>query len=185
MSLKLKEKFTRRSAAGLEVVDPKARPVLSRFQDYFRTNIISPFGSAISGVGNNSNNNNNNSGKKAIGQILAYNMLGTDLANERTLLAWTRTMLAIVRTAFAYQKLFPTDIPRIDEPSLLAASIIIATLMIMSGLYSAQRYYSVRSMLTSENKPDSYNKMMLWPFISLCVILSILTGIVTLTDGWW
>jgi hypothetical protein len=36
--------------------------------------------------------------------IYHFNRLGTDLANERTMLAWIRTMLAAVRTVFAYLK---------------------------------------------------------------------------------
>lgn len=36
--------------------------------------------------------------------IYHFNRLGTDLANERTMLAWIRTMLAAVRTVFSYLK---------------------------------------------------------------------------------
>jgi len=159
----------------LKNVDPTARPAIARLQDYFRTKIKSPFASSLDGT------------SSSITTILAYNKLGTDLANERTFLAWTRTMLALVRTAFAYQKVFPADDERERSalPSLLAACVITASLMIMAGLYSVQGYYSVRSMLISDQKPDSYSKMALWPFIGLAVSLSLITGVSTYMDAWW
>jgi len=164
-------------------INAKSRPIRARLKEKLKIikTLPSPFRN--SGDGTTSSKNR---GEKAIGQILAYNMLGTDLANERTLLAWVRTILATIRTIFAYQKLFPGDgIPRTDDPTLLAASLMIATLLLMMSVYASHRYYSVLTMLRSEDKQETYEKWTLWPMIGVAVSLSFLTGIATYADTWW
>ena len=166
-------------------INAKSRPIRARLKEKLRIvkTLPSPF---RTGSTTTTKDSSKNRGEKAIGQILAYNMLGTDLANERTLLAWVRTILATIRTIFAYQKLFPGDgIPRTDDPTLFAASLMIATLLLMMSVYASHRYYSVLTMLRSEDKQETYEKWTLWPMIGVAVSLSFLTGIATYADTWW
>ena len=169
----------------LAEVDAKSRPIRARMKEKLR--IVKTLPSPFRHSGDDgTTTTSKNRGEKAIGQILAYNMLGTDLANERTLLAWVRTILATIRTIFAYQKLFPGDgIPRTEDPTLFAASLMIATLLLMMSVYASHRYYSVLNMLRSEDKQETYEKWTLWPMIGVAVSLSFLTGIATYADTWW
>ena len=67
------------------------------------------------------------------------------LANERTLLAWVRTVLAVVRSTFAFYALEGT--PGLGESSLSGATYLMAASAIVSFGTGAVRYASVADLL--------------------------------------
>jgi len=117
---------------------------------------------------------------KAFGDIYYVNQLGTDLANERTLLAWIRTMLACIRTLFAYEKQYMSN----QNTTLFAANMMISTLLLLTGFNAAYRYYKIRWLLQTKEKPKTYNAFSLMPFILLALATSLLTSIETFNGTW-
>lgn len=68
-------------------------------------------------------------------------LLRTELANERTLMAYLRTAVMFAATAVSLMKFFP-DMPNVMAGTLLLAAI--ATLLGVTGIY---RFLSLRRRL--------------------------------------
>ena len=115
--------------------------------------------------------------RKSWENVLYLNQLGTDLANERTMLAWIRTMLAAVRTAFSYMRY-----TAVQSSSLTAALMLIATLVLLSGLNAAGRYYQVRHIL--EKRPKTFGRVTLMPYILLAAAAAILNSVGVYSGKW-
>ena len=109
-----------------------------------------------------------------------FNQLGTDLANERTLLAWIRTLLACIRTVFAYLKLEDS----VNSPSLTAATMLIATLLLLTGLNAGYRYWQIQHILGMKEKPASYGRITLMPYVVFAVAIAIFNSVETYSGKW-
>lgn len=97
--------------------------------------------------------------------MLHMSKLATDMANERTLLAWIRTVLAIMRTAFA--TLGMTGVTAtwvlVNQFSLYC----ITTLMAASCGVGIYRYYKIRHMLMLKSVPDGFKRTPMWPLVTV------------------
>eukprot|EP00435_Cladocopium_sp_Y103_P038605 s2511_g10.t1 len=73
-----------------------------------------------------------------------FNRLATDLANERTLLAWLRTAMAGIRTIFVFYAM--DGVNKFWETSITASEVLMAILVLVL-LYTGQaRYYAIKEM---------------------------------------
>ena len=89
--------------------------------------------------------------------------MSTDLANERTLLAWIRTILAIMRTAFATLGIEGVN-PFWAVVQLLTV-IMMCGLMVAAAVTGIYRYYKIARITALKNIPASFgkNRIPLWP----------------------
>ena len=151
-----------------EECPPGNKPSFNRFGLYAKR--YNPFGKAL----------HSSKVDKAFKDLHFFNQLGTDLANERTLLAWIRTLLSCVRTVFSYEK----QVLSSGLTTLMAATMMTATLLLLSGLNAGYRYVTTRRLLMTEEKPKTYNRFSLMPFILLAVSIAFLTSIETYLGHW-
>ena len=89
--------------------------------------------------------------------------MSTDLANERTLLAWVRTTLAIMRTSFA-----TIGIEGVNPAWSFVHSCsvgLMVLLMVAAAFVGSYRYYRVARICSLKNIPASFgkNRMPMWP----------------------
>lgn len=110
--------------------------------------------------------------------IYHSNKMGTDLSNERIMLAWIRTMLAAVRTVFSFLKYEYTP------ASLVAATMMAATIVLLAGVNGAYRYWRIRYILSLPKVPSTYGRLTLLPFILLVVGVAILCSVETYSESW-
>jgi uncharacterized membrane protein YidH (DUF202 family) len=91
--------------------------------------------------------------------VVRLNRMSTDLANERTMLAWTRTSLAVVRTTFSALALkgitgFGTD----------ATSVFVigsAVLALYSYAHGYFRYKTVKGVIQRKEPPRYFDRSVL------------------------
>ena len=89
--------------------------------------------------------------------------LSTDLANERTLLAWIRTVLAMMRTTFATLGIIGVSATWENVHYVAVAMTVV--LMLLSAVIGVFRYYRVARICALKNIPQSFgrNRVPMWP----------------------
>ncbi|CAK9081130.1 unnamed protein product [Durusdinium trenchii] len=88
-----------------------------------------------------------------------FNRLATDLANERTLLAWLRTAMAGIRTIFVFYAM--DGINRFWETSITASEVLMA-LLVLVLLYTGQaRYYAIKELILKRDPPPTFGRVSL------------------------
>eukprot|EP00929_Paragymnodinium_shiwhaense_P026232 TRINITY_DN15637_c0_g1_i1.p2 TRINITY_DN15637_c0_g1~~TRINITY_DN15637_c0_g1_i1.p2 ORF type:complete len:329 (+),score=57.16 TRINITY_DN15637_c0_g1_i1:86-1072(+) len=86
-----------------------------------------------------------------------FSRLSTDLANERTLLAWIRTCLAVLRTAFGFIGL--TAAGHIWEGLLYYSSIAMAISVVTTLTTGWMRYRSIQHALRMPEPPAKFGRI--------------------------
>merc|ERR1712217_178750 len=81
--------------------------------------------------------------------------MATDLANERTLLAWLRTILAIVRTAFAYLSIKDHGIWKSVE---LSARAGLFAAVLGGGVTGWLRYNVIKELTFKREIPKRFGR---------------------------
>ncbi|CAB9524312.1 expressed unknown protein [Seminavis robusta] len=157
-------------------IDPQIRKgLISRFIAVMNMELYNPFKDLI---GPSSSKQT-----QVLGSMFYFSQLSSDLANERTFLAWIRTMLAAVRTIFSYEKV-QSDVTARDK-SLVVAIMMTATMLLMAGFMGGQRYYSTRYLLLSRERKDTYNMISLSPFVLLGFAIAVVTSVATYASKWY
>ena len=82
---------------------------------------------------------------------------------------------------FAYEKL---DLSHDGMGPLVAATMMTATLLLLAGINAGYRYFQVRKMLYRKDKPETYSRSSLMPFILLAMATAMLTSIETYRGSW-
>jgi uncharacterized membrane protein YidH (DUF202 family) len=97
-----------------------------------------------------------------------------ELSNERTLLAWVRTVLAIMRTAFATLGVKGTD-SFWKMVQMLAVELMVL-LMVVAAVSALYRYYRLNKVLGFKEIPTSFSgqNKMVFPF-NITLVLSVAT----------
>ena len=108
--------------------------------------------------------------------------LNTDLANERTLLAWIRTNLAVMRTCFAMINL--SGIGKAWEDSVRVAQVLMTTLMLLLSVTGAWRYYKLKGIIYMTVPPKYFGLISLKPTNFLVIVSSITVAIGMYATGW-
>ena len=99
--------------------------------------------------------------------------LATDLANERTLLAWIRTVLAVVRTAFATSAWMPgVGLVWVVVHRLSVGLVLL--LLLLSTLVGVYRYYKVASIIKRTDIPTYFGRLPMWP-VNVTLVVCVLT----------
>lgn len=106
--------------------------------------------------------------------------LATDMANERTLLAWIRTILAFVRTAFATL----SWAPGVGMAWLLVHRLsvfMIVLLLALSTYIGVQRYRRLAKILKMKDIPNFFARQPIWPLnlvLGVCVVHIVIAALV-------
>lgn len=87
--------------------------------------------------------------------------LATDMANERTLLAWIRTVLAIMRTAFATAKM--VGVGALWTLVHKFALFMTISAMVCSTVVGYYRYRKVREIVKRRDIPNFFGRLPIWP----------------------
>lgn len=94
--------------------------------------------------------------------------LTTDLANERTLLAWVRTCLAAIRTLFTYIGL--TAAAGAWHAGLTATEGAMAVLVVATAALGAWRYFRIKEVLGQKLPPREFGRISLRPLIATLLL---------------
>lgn len=110
-----------------------------------------------------------------------FNRLSSDLANERTLLAWIRTCLAAVRTGVSF-----LGLAAISDWwfSLMLAQWSMIILIILGGIVGAARYYRIKAMLEYKVPPREFGRLSLTPLNALVAIGAVATAAGLAAHAW-
>ena len=95
--------------------------------------------------------------------------LSTDLANERTLLAYVRTILAIMRTAFVTMGI--VGLGAFWEVVQKFTVFLTLMTMVTCAIIGIYRYYRIARIVSLKNIPASFgrNRVPMWPFIGFLI----------------
>ncbi|CAE7029660.1 unnamed protein product [Symbiodinium natans] len=88
-----------------------------------------------------------------------FNRLSTDLANERTLLAWIRTAMAGIRTIFVFYAI--EGVSRFWEAGVSMSEILMALLVLILLFTGRARYYAIKELILKRDPPASFGRVSL------------------------
>lgn len=125
---------------------------------------------------------NEKEGGEFISSMTRFQRLSTDLANERTLLAWGRTAFAAIRTCFAYLGL--EGVNKFGKDSLNTTIIGFALLGVIIFIIGAQRYMAIKMVVAMEKPPEHFNRLSNYPYLFISTAFLILTVITVAGDDW-
>eukprot|EP00439_Symbiodinium_sp_Y106_P060636 s2102_g9.t1 len=88
-----------------------------------------------------------------------FNRLSTDLANERTLLAWIRTAMAGIRTIFVFYAI--EGVSRFWEAGVSISEVLMALLVLILLFTGRARYYAIKDLILKRDPPASFGRVSL------------------------
>lgn len=88
-----------------------------------------------------------------------FNRLSTDLANERTLLAWIRTAMAGIRTIFVFYAI--EGVSRFWEAGVSISEVLMALLVLILLFTGRARYYAIKELILKKDPPASFGRVSL------------------------
>mmetsp|Transcript_145423 Transcript_145423/g.253775 ORF Transcript_145423/g.253775 Transcript_145423/m.253775 type:complete len:355 (+) Transcript_145423:71-1135(+) len=111
-----------------------------------------------------------------------FSRLSSELANERTLLAWVRTGLATVRTVFTFLALAGTSVAWTND--VLLAQMLMMTAVLFAGLSGTVRYVKVRDALRMAEPPQYFGRMSVKWFVGIVLVTYIAIAAGVYTQHW-
>ncbi|CAJ1403506.1 unnamed protein product [Effrenium voratum] len=88
-----------------------------------------------------------------------FNRLATDLANERTLLAWIRTAMAGIRTVFVFYAI--DGVNTLWDYGVSASEILMAVLVLVLLFTGRSRYYAIKELILKREPPATFGRISL------------------------
>lgn len=113
-----------------------------------------------------------------------FGRLSTDLANERTLLAYVRVTLAAIRTSFAYVDLHLADSTELWRFTVLLSEVMMTTLVVVTAIFGAHRYYKLKDIIMQKVPPRHFGRISLRPLTFLVIATTTSTGIGIYVQAW-
>lgn len=120
--------------------------------------------------------------QKQLDGLERLNRVSTDLANERTLLAWVRTAMAAIRTLFTYLGLTGTTPGW--HASVLATEIAMATLVIITAVTGVWRYFRLKAIVGQKVPPRDFGRRSLRPFAALVLATAMASAVGVYSQQW-
>lgn len=118
----------------------------------------------------------------AANRIDRFSRLSTDLSNERTLLAWIRTVMAAMRTAFAYIGLVA------DAPfwlgTIWVGRLSMISLVLIGAFSGIRRYVVIKEATFQPVPPQKFGRLSIHYF-SYVLVLSCIALVVGLAADSW
>lgn len=108
--------------------------------------------------------------------------LATELANERTLLAWIRTCLAGIRTLFTHIALSGTSSGWVAF--IVFTEVTMAALIIVTSITGATRYYKIKAILSQKIPPQDFGRFSIQPLAAVVITAGIASVTGVLSQGW-
>lgn len=110
-----------------------------------------------------------------------FSRLSTELANERTLLAWVRTCLACVRTGISYVGLASVTQWWL---SLVLAQWGMFMLIVLAAVAGSSRYYKIKAILEYKVPPRKFGRISLRPLSVLLLVAAVATASGLAAHAW-
>eukprot|EP00928_Gymnodinium_smaydae_P036729 TRINITY_DN25628_c0_g1_i1.p1 TRINITY_DN25628_c0_g1~~TRINITY_DN25628_c0_g1_i1.p1 ORF type:complete len:313 (-),score=43.42 TRINITY_DN25628_c0_g1_i1:82-963(-) len=111
-----------------------------------------------------------------------FQRLSTDLANERTLLAWIRTNMAAIRTVFSFYAM--TGVSKFWDFSLITSETMMATLVIVLAVTGHTRYYRIKDAIMLREPPATFGRTSLRYTYVVLVVASVTTALGIILRRW-
>merc|ERR1712054_490031 len=111
-----------------------------------------------------------------------YSRLSTDLANERTLLAWVRTGLAAMRTVFTFFPLMDTAVLGARDTSI-AAQCVMMLVCVLAAFSGYMRYVKIKVATFMPIPPKEFGRQSVKFFygVFMFVVLGVAMGVWSLS----
>lgn len=103
--------------------------------------------------------------------------LTTELANERTLLAWTRTCLAAIRTLFAYLALH--GVTAGWSGLITACEVLMSLVVVATAAFGSWRFFKIKDIILLKVPPPNFGRFSIRPL----AVLVLLTAMATVTGA--
>ena len=131
---------------------------------------------------NKDKNNEEQKEERFVDALTRLSRLTTDLANERTYLAWIRTALASARTVVSFLALDGTNqFGRVSAKTCVIGFAVLSLLMMAHG---TERYRKIKEILLTKDTPAGFARLSTLPIsLSLLGVLALVI-IVTSSEKW-
>lgn len=120
--------------------------------------------------------------ERFVDALTRLSRLTTDLANERTYLAWIRTALASARTVVSFLALDGVNqLGRVSARTCVISFAVLALLMMFQG---TERYRKIKEILLTKDTPAGFSRLTTLPISLALLAVFALAVFVTSTDKW-
>lgn len=117
-----------------------------------------------------------------IDALTRFSRLSTDLANERTLLAWVRTALAAARTVVAFLSLsYITQFGKTAKKIIYIGMSILAIGLLSQGV---ERYRKIKAILALQDPPAYFDRLSTVPAQATLLSLLVLVFVAAVSNSW-
>jgi uncharacterized membrane protein YidH (DUF202 family) len=113
-----------------------------------------------------------------------FSRLSSDLANERTFLAWVRTALAAIRTVFAFYAMAAVDGLWLWNGALVSSQVAMVAVVIISLLLGNSRYRQVKDVIARKVPPLDFGRLSIRWLFTILFLISCTTAVCIAARQW-
>eukprot|EP00927_Polykrikos_kofoidii_P023802 TRINITY_DN21797_c1_g1_i1.p1 TRINITY_DN21797_c1_g1~~TRINITY_DN21797_c1_g1_i1.p1 ORF type:complete len:378 (+),score=56.60 TRINITY_DN21797_c1_g1_i1:171-1304(+) len=167
----------RQSSFGDRACDPLLGRKDSFGSSFFRRRSFGPPRSASIGTEDGKTKDNAHV-QEMVNSVERMNRLTTDMANERTLLAWTRTCFAAIRTVVAYLNIHvPRHTGGLLSVSILITELAMAALVMVLAWTGQKRFNSIKDAISLKVPPPSFGRLSVRYTNAIVLLASVVTAL--------